>query len=78
MLYSSPCNAGHAVTKIGLPETALGIIPGAGGTQRITRLLGPAKAKELIFTARALTATEAHKWGGFFSLCEEVWCVDHS
>jgi len=55
--------AGHAVTKIGLPETALGIIPGAGGTQRIARLLGPAKAKELVFTARALTATEAHEWG---------------
>ncbi|KAF8351596.1 enoyl-CoA hydratase/isomerase [Amanita rubescens] len=55
--------AGHAVTKIGLPETSLAIIPGAGGTQRVTRLLGPAKAKELIFTARALTATEAFEWG---------------
>ncbi|KAK2466092.1 hypothetical protein APHAL10511_001734 [Amanita phalloides] len=54
---------GHSVTKIGLPETALGIIPGAGGTQRVARLLGPAKAKDLIFTARTLTAAEAYEWG---------------
>ncbi|KAJ3518051.1 hypothetical protein NLJ89_g86 [Agrocybe chaxingu] len=55
--------AGHGVTKIGLPETSLGIIPGAGGTQRATRILGPSKAKDLIFTARTLTATEALEWG---------------
>lgn len=54
---------GHDVTKIGLPETRLGIIPGAGGTQRAVRLLGLAKAKDLIFTARMLTASEALKWG---------------
>jgi len=54
---------GHSVSKIGLPETSLGIIPGAGGTQRVTRLLGPSKAKDLIYTARTLTATEAHKFG---------------
>ncbi|KAF9077086.1 ClpP/crotonase-like domain-containing protein [Rhodocollybia butyracea] len=55
--------AGHSVTKIGLPEVALGIIPGAGGTQRATRLLGVSRAKDLIFTARMLSATEAHEWG---------------
>ena len=55
--------AGHSVTKIGLPETKLGIIPGAGGTQRLTRLLGLAKAKNLIFTGRALTAQEALEYG---------------
>ncbi|TFK71785.1 ClpP/crotonase [Pluteus cervinus] len=55
--------AGHEVTKIGLPETGLGIIPGAGGTQRATRLLGPSKAKDLIFTARLLSASEALQWG---------------
>ncbi|KAI0787031.1 ClpP/crotonase-like domain-containing protein [Irpex lacteus] len=55
--------AGHSVTKIGLPETKLGIIPGAGGTQRLTRLLGLAKAKNLIFTGRALTAKEALEYG---------------
>ena len=56
-------STGYDVTKIGLPETRLGIIPGAGGTQRVTRLLGMSKAKSLIFTARSLTATEALEWG---------------
>ncbi|KZV65670.1 ClpP/crotonase [Peniophora sp. CONT] len=55
--------AGHTVTKIGLPETKLGIIPGAGGTQRATRLLGVSKSKELIFTGRMLTAEQAREWG---------------
>lgn len=45
--------------KLGQPEIALGIIPGAGGTQRLPRLIGPAKAKELIFTGRPVRADEA-------------------
>ena len=53
----------QTVTKIGLPEVRLGIIPGAGGTQRATRLLGIAKAKELIFSARVLDAEEAKSIG---------------
>lgn len=44
---------------LGLPETALAIIPGAGGTQRLPRLVGLAKAKELIFTSARLNAKEA-------------------
>ena len=44
---------------IGLTETALAIIPGAGGTQKLPRVVGIAKAKELIFTARRLKAQEA-------------------
>lgn len=55
--------AGHSVTKLGLPETKLGIIPGAGGTQRATRILGLSKAKDLIFTGRSLTAAEAEELG---------------
>ena len=45
--------------KVGLRETALAIIPGAGGTQRLPRLIGPARAKRWIFAARMHTATEA-------------------
>ncbi len=44
---------------LGQPEILLGIIPGAGGTQRLTRLVGPAKAKDLIFTGRFVKAEEA-------------------
>ena len=45
--------------KLGQPEILLGIIPGAGGTQRLARLVGPAKAKDLIFTGRFVDAQEA-------------------
>jgi enoyl-CoA hydratase/carnithine racemase len=44
---------------LGQPEVLLGIIPGAGGTQRLTRLVGPSKAKDIIFTGRFVKATEA-------------------
>lgn len=49
--------------KIGLVETKLAIIPGAGGTQRLPRIVGPAIAKELIFTGRILSGTEAFHLG---------------
>ena len=45
--------------KVGQPEILLGIIPGAGGTQRLPRLIGPAKAKDLIFSGRHVAADEA-------------------
>lgn len=49
--------------RVGLPEVKLGLIPGAGGTQRLTRLIGEAAAKELIYNARTLSAEEAFRYG---------------
>jgi enoyl-CoA hydratase/3-hydroxyacyl-CoA dehydrogenase len=49
--------------KIGLTEVAIGLIPGWGGTQRMAKLVGLSKAKELIFLAKRLTADEAEKIG---------------
>ena len=45
--------------QVGVPEILLGVIPGAGGTQRLTRLVGPAKAKGMVFTGRFVKADEA-------------------
>jgi enoyl-CoA hydratase/carnithine racemase len=49
--------------SLGLPEVRLAIIPGAGGTQRLPRLVGRGRAKELIFTGRRVEAVEAHSIG---------------
>jgi enoyl-CoA hydratase/carnithine racemase len=50
-------------TKLGLPETRLGIIPDVGGTTRLARLIGPAHAKEVIFTGRMIDSAEAERLG---------------
>lgn len=55
-------------TKVGLTETSLAIIPGAGGTQRLSRLIGAGSAKRLIYTGKPVTAEEALQLG----IVEEV------
>jgi enoyl-CoA hydratase/carnithine racemase len=52
-----------ATAKLGQPEILLGLIPGAGGTQRLAHLIGPARAKDLIFSGRHVDAEEAFRIG---------------
>jgi enoyl-CoA hydratase/carnithine racemase len=58
--------------RIGQPEITLGVIPGAGGTQRLVRLIGPGRARELVYTGRTVPADEALAMG----LAERVLPAD--
>ncbi|MEU7958597.1 enoyl-CoA hydratase-related protein [Micromonospora humida] len=49
--------------RFGQPELRLGVMPGIGGTQRLTRLVGPARAMDLVLTGRQLDAAQAYLWG---------------
>lgn len=53
----------HEQAVFGLPEPTLGLIPGGGGTQRLTRAVGRYRAREILLTGRRLTAREAQEWG---------------
>jgi enoyl-CoA hydratase/carnithine racemase len=61
---------------MGLTETRFAIIPGAGGTQRLPRLIGSGKAKELIFTGRRVDAREALEIGLVNQICEQESLFD--
>ncbi|OZM73936.1 enoyl-CoA hydratase [Amycolatopsis antarctica] len=65
--------------KVGQPEIQLGIIPGAGGTQRLARLIGPSKAKDLIYTGRFVKAEEALALGILDEVVapDEVYAAAH-
>lgn len=58
--------------KFGLPEAVLGLIPGYGGTQLLPRLIGPGRAKYMMFSGAMLSAAEAYAWG----LVEKVCTAD--
>lgn len=57
--------------KMGLPEVSLGVIPGYGGTQRLSHLVGKGKAMEMICTAGMMSAEDALQWGLVNSICEQ-------
>ena len=57
--------------KLGTPEVTLGLLPGNGGTQRMTRLLGPSRAMDLLLTGRTFAPDEALQWGLVSALVDE-------
>ncbi len=67
------CDLRVSVSKaeFSLPETSLGIIPGAGGTQKLRRIVGEARAKEMILLARRIQASQALEWGLINRICPE-------
>ncbi|GAA0496456.1 enoyl-CoA hydratase [Salinibacillus aidingensis] len=72
------CDIRMASTEasLGLTETSLGIIPGAGGTQRLPRLIGPGRAKYLIYSARRVSSQEAYQLGMIEVLVERGKLVE--
>jgi enoyl-CoA hydratase/carnithine racemase len=57
--------------RLGTPEVTLGLLPGNGGTQRLTRLIGPSRALDLLLTGRTFGPEEAQQWGLVAELCDE-------
>ncbi|MBT8369569.1 MAG: enoyl-CoA hydratase/isomerase family protein [Deltaproteobacteria bacterium] len=76
LALASDLRIASANATMGLTETRLAIIPGAGGTQRLPRLVGKGKAKELIFTGQRIDAQEALKIGLVNKTCEQTNLLD--
>jgi len=64
-------------SMFGLPEITLGLIPGFGGTQRLSRIVGANRAKELIFTGKTISAAEASDYGIVNLVCDEETLMEH-
>ncbi|MGD2270137.1 MAG: enoyl-CoA hydratase-related protein [Desulfobacterales bacterium] len=76
LALASDIRIASKTATMGLTETRLAIIPGAGGTQRLPRLVGKGKAKELIFTGRRMDAAEALEIGLLNKMCEPDQLLD--
>lgn len=76
MILACDLRVAAANATFGLPETALAIIPGAGGTQRLSRLIGASRAKDLVLTARRVDANEALSLGLVNRVAEAGKLVD--
>ena len=63
LAMSSHIRIASSNARMGLPEVSLGVIPGYGGTQRLTQLVGKGKANEMVFTAGMIKADDALSWG---------------
>ncbi|HBG07796.1 MAG: enoyl-CoA hydratase [Geobacteraceae bacterium GWC2_58_44] len=62
--------------RFGFPEVTLGIIPGFGGTQNLSRLIGPNRAKELVLSGRMINAQKALAWGIVNEVCPQAELTD--
>lgn len=71
MVLSCDIRLGTGRTQLALPEMNLGMIPGSGGTQRLSRLIGLSRAKYHIMTATRIGAEQAHDWGVLAELHED-------
>lgn len=70
MALACDLRIGGSLSKYALTETSLAIIPGAGGTQRLPRLIGIPRAKELIYTSKRLNVEIAYEYGLLNSVCD--------
>ena len=64
--------------KLSLPSSQLGVIPGAGGTQRLTHAIGKSRAMEIVLTGKNFSATEAAEWGLVSRVVTEGSVVDEA